>query len=99
MIRPITAQDYEQIAPLWNSVYPNDNYTPKEFAYMDSVFEPPCKFQRFVMEEAGEIVGAANYAQFIGQYHPQKFMTNVFVRRINALRDWAVNSIPFYWNS
>ena len=80
MIRPVKAEDYEQIAPLWNSVYENDNYTAQEFAYMDSVFEPPCKFERFVFERNGEIVGATNYAQYAGQYHPQKFRINVFVR-------------------
>ena len=80
MIRTVEAKDYEKIAPLWNSVYKNDNYTAQEFAYMDSVFEPPCKFERFVSERNGKIVGATNYAQYAGQYHPQKFKINVFVR-------------------
>ena len=79
IIRPVEPKDYAYIAPLWNAVYENDNYTPEEFAYLDSVYEPPCKFARFVAELDGEIIGACNYAQHAGMYHPQKFLTNIFV--------------------
>ena len=79
IIRPIRPEDYETIARIWNKVYPSDSYTAEEFARLDDMYEPPQLFARFVAELEGEVVGATNYAQFAGMYHPQKFMTNVSV--------------------
>ena len=78
-IRPIRPEDYAAVARIWNEVYPSDSYTAEEFARLDAMFEPPQRFARFVAEVEGEVVGSSNYAQFAGMYHPQKFMTNVFV--------------------
>ena len=78
-IRPIRPEDYDTVARIWNKVYPSDSYTAGEFARLDAMYEPPQRFARFVAELDGAVVGATNYAQFAGMYHPQKFMTNVFV--------------------
>ena len=80
MIRPVKAEDYEKIAPLWNSVYENDKSTAEELAYMDNAYEPPYLFKRFVFDQGDELVGMTSYEQYEGQYHPQKFAINVLVR-------------------
>lgn len=79
MIHPVKPEDYEALAPLWNQVYPNDRFSAQELAYTDALFDEPCKFSRFVALKNGDIVGSSSYAQYAGQYHPQKFVIDVFV--------------------
>ena len=71
--------DYAALAQLWNTVYPEDSYTADEFYHLDTAHEAPCRCARFVLKEQGEVVASSSYLQFIGMYHPQKFMVNVFV--------------------
>ena len=78
-IRPVQGNDYETLAAIWNLVYPEDLYTATEFKYLDTTFEDPCKFARYVAELHGKVVASANYEQHQGMYHPQKFYVRVWV--------------------
>jgi len=78
-IRPFRKADYSDLTVIWNAVHPNDLYTAEEFQYFDESVEPPQKFGRLVAELDGRLAGAAEYLQFTGMYHPQKFFLRLYV--------------------
>jgi mycothiol synthase len=72
-IRKATGNDFEAIANVINSVWP-DNRTTAE-ALEEDYQKTPERITHgdFVAELNGKIVAYADYSQFIGMYHPQKF--------------------------
>jgi RimJ/RimL family protein N-acetyltransferase len=78
-VRAFRYADYDEVASVWNATHPNDLYTPEEFRYLDASVEPPQLFGRFVAEHQGRVVGVADYRQFSGMYHPQKFLLELYV--------------------
>ena len=78
-ITPAERADYDALARLWNTVYPDDCYTGDAFYHLDSVHEAPCRCARFVVKRGSDVVASSSYMQYVGMYHPQKVMVNVFV--------------------
>lgn len=78
-IRPFEKSDYDELVPIWNAVYPDDRYTVAEAQYFDESIQAPQKFGRLVAEKEAKLVGAAEYIQFPGMFHPQKFFLRVYV--------------------
>lgn len=81
LIRPQKdSDDYQAICDLWNSRYPEDQYSVTEGQHYDEDSrKPPCKFERLLAFVDDKLVGAATARQFSGQYHPQKFNINIHV--------------------
>lgn len=78
-IRAAERPDYEELAGLWSAVYPDDRYTAEELYHRDTAHRPPCLCAQFVLRREGRLLGASSYEQFIGMYHPHKFVVNVLV--------------------
>ncbi|MDQ3396586.1 MAG: GNAT family N-acetyltransferase [Deinococcota bacterium] len=77
-IRPFK-NDYEALAEVWNSAYPDYPETAEENRFNDANQDPKCKFARFVAEVGGRVAGIGVYDQAAGMYHPQKFWLNVYL--------------------
>ncbi len=78
-IRLAQKEDYPALVALWHQVYPEDQYSAEEFYYLDTVHQEPCQCARYIVLNAERAIASASYMQFIGMYHPQKFMLNVLV--------------------
>ena len=78
-IRSFQEADYSGVTSVWNATHPNDIYTVEEFRYFDDSIQPPQLSGRFVAELAEKVVGVADYLQFPGTYHPQKFFLRLYV--------------------
>jgi GNAT superfamily N-acetyltransferase len=78
-IRPFESKDYEAVVEIGNRLFPEYPDTVDEVRYQDEHRDPKCKFQRFVAELGGRVVGHARYDQSSAMYHPQKFEIGVFV--------------------
>ena len=78
-IRPFARADYDELVTIWNAVHPDDLYTVEEAQYFDESIQEPQKFGRLVAEEDSQLIGAAEYVQFPGMYHPQKFFLRLYV--------------------
>ncbi len=75
MIRPFTGSDadYAAMVGVVNSVYPDYPETVAEAKFGDGNQPVHIKKARWLAERAGVVVGYANYHQFEGMYHPQRF--------------------------
>lgn len=78
-IRPFTPEDYEAIVEIGNRLFPEYPSTVEEIRHEDEHRDPKCKFQRWVAELGGRVVGFARYGQSSVMYHPRKFEINVQV--------------------
>jgi len=81
-IRTFTRDNYPAIVEIHNNlqiVWPERPRTPEGWAEADRNRHPKCKFQRWVAEVNGEVVGFATYGQSIFDFHPQRFYVNVEV--------------------
>lgn len=78
-VRPFE-NDYEALAEVWNSAYPDYPETAEENRFYDANRDPKCRHERFVAEWDGRVVGIGVYDQAAGMYHPRKFYVNVYVR-------------------
>lgn len=72
VIRPFTEADYPAIAEVLNAAWPDEVQTEAGLREDDD-HAPQVKWGRLVAELKGHIVGVADYTQFEGMYHPQKF--------------------------
>lgn len=72
-LRPFTKDDYPAIAELMGAVWPEYPTAPEALAHDDGTNPEYIKWNRLVAEEGGKIVAQADYTQFPGMYHPQKF--------------------------
>ena len=77
-IRPFTPADYEPIAQLVTTVLGHLT-TAEELRWEDEQRSPKCKYQCWVAEAGGRVVGVATYSQYEGMFHPRKFDVNVMV--------------------
>ena len=78
-IRPFTAADYSGITDVANAVYREYPGTVEELRFGDDHRDPKCKFQRWVAEQDGGIVGVGEYSQSPSMYHPRKFWIELTV--------------------
>jgi GNAT superfamily N-acetyltransferase len=80
IIRPFTEHDYPAIAEVFNAAWPDESFGPGGLREDDTTHDPLVKWGRFVAELDGQIVAEADYTQFEGMYHPQKFAAWVTVK-------------------
>jgi GNAT superfamily N-acetyltransferase len=73
LIRPFTSKDYPALIAIANPALADDALILEEARYNDEHRDPLCKFQRWLAELDGIIVGAAEYDQDVRRYHPRKF--------------------------
>jgi GNAT superfamily N-acetyltransferase len=81
-IRTFSKNDYSAIVGIHNSLgiaWPERPRTPDGWAQADRHRNPKCKFQRWVAEKDGLVVGFGTYGQSSYDYHPQRFYINVEV--------------------
>jgi GNAT superfamily N-acetyltransferase len=79
-ISPTTTADYEGIAELQSSLFPDRPISASEIAEGDRQRDPKFKFHRWVASEGNQVVGTGSYNQSIWFAHPQKFLVWVGVR-------------------
>ncbi|MCP4547444.1 MAG: GNAT family N-acetyltransferase [bacterium] len=79
-IRPFTDADYEAMARVHNSAYPDYPETAADWRRWNKLKESKINWGYFVAEKDGEIVGMANYSNSSWAYHPRKFVMLVAVQ-------------------
>jgi len=79
-IRDFEKKDYEDIANINNSIYPDRPLSAEEFIEFDNNRPKKCKHHRWVAIVDDKLVGTALYTQEIWQYHPNKFHCYIMVR-------------------
>lgn len=85
-IRSFTQDDYPAIAELLTAVWPEYPTTAEAMAHDDGTNPQYIRWNRLVALEDGKIVGQAEYTQFLGMYHPQKFGLWVSVHPLHRQR-------------
>ncbi|MGE5673929.1 MAG: N-acetyltransferase family protein [Mycobacterium leprae] len=77
-IRPFVPADYEATAHTGTLAYefPLD---VEQMRYDDEHRDPRCKHAWWSAEVDGQLVGGAGYFQFLGSYHPRKFVLDGWV--------------------
>ncbi|MDX2008351.1 MAG: GNAT family N-acetyltransferase [Meiothermus sp.] len=80
IIRPFAEADYPAIAEVFNAAWPDEAYAEGGLREDDTTHAPEVRWGRFVAEVEGKIVAEADYTQFEGMYHPNKFAAWVTVR-------------------
>lgn len=78
-IRRFKQDDYPAIVEIINTVYPEYPRTVKEIRFNDEHRDPRCKFERYVAEREGRVIGISVYDQFPDMYHPRRFYVNIIV--------------------
>lgn len=75
-VRPFVPQDYEALAQITNTVFPEHPYSAAELASEDDQFniDTRLRWGRFMAEVDGTPVGFAQFSQNPGMYHPQRFV-------------------------
>jgi mycothiol synthase len=68
-----TSADYPRLVEIFNAIEPD--HVESVEGMMEEIRErdPKCKYGEFVALQNGVIVAQADYGQFSGMYHPQKF--------------------------
>jgi GNAT superfamily N-acetyltransferase len=79
-IREFVPDDYPACAAVANAVFPEYPGTAEELRFEDERRPDYCRFQRWVVESCGEVVGTANYGQWADRYHPRRFTIDLQVR-------------------
>jgi GNAT superfamily N-acetyltransferase len=79
-IRAFTPDDYDTIARIENTVYPEYPDTAEELKFYDGTREPHFHFNRFLAENSsGQALGSAKFSQSAERYHPNKFYLDIHV--------------------
>jgi len=78
-IRPFTPGDYAVLLAISSVIYPDYTATEGELRYWDEHRDPTHKFQRWVAEQNGRVVGVAHHGQSMDNYHPRKFSLDIIV--------------------
>lgn len=88
-LRPFTETDYPALARAYARVYPAAPRSEAELRYADGRYTPPYQHARWVavVEESGELIGWAEFAQAASSYQPHKFQLEVA-----ALKDAQVKA-------
>ncbi|RIL09261.1 GNAT family N-acetyltransferase [bacterium] len=79
LIRPATPDDYPVLVAIGNRAFPEYPDTVDEWRHWDDHRNPKLRFQRFVAELDGQIVGFGEHSQDEGMYHPRKFSVEITV--------------------
>jgi mycothiol synthase len=72
-IRVATETDYPRLCEIFNAIEPDHFHTVESMLEENRKRDPKCKYGEFVALKDGVIVAQADYGQFSGMYHPQKF--------------------------
>jgi len=78
-MRPFDAGDYEALAELDRTLYPDHAASPDEMRFHDEHRDPKVAWKRWVWMEDGRIVARAGYSQEAYAYHPQRFWVELEV--------------------
>jgi len=78
-IRDFEITDYEDLAKVNNSIYPDRPLSAEEFMEFDKNRNKKCKHRRWMAIVDNSIVGTGLYTQEIWQYHPNKFHCYIMV--------------------
>lgn len=78
-IRPFTSADYAGVASVDNTLYPDLPIPVDDLIHQDEHRPAHCKCGRWVVAQDGRIIAWAEYTQYEGRYHPQKFHTAISV--------------------
>ncbi|HEU0000030.1 MAG TPA: GNAT family N-acetyltransferase [Ktedonobacteraceae bacterium] len=102
-IRPFTPGDYAALLAISSVIYPDYAATEDELRYWDEHRDPTHKFQRWVAEQNGRVVGVAHYNQSMENHHPRKFWLDIMVHPDaqrqgigSALYEQVVTSVKQY---
>lgn len=79
IIRLFREVDYAAVADVGNLAYPDAPTSEEDLRYYDRERAPHCRHRRWVAERGGRVVGAAEYDQMAGRYHPDKYELELFV--------------------
>lgn len=79
-IRLFTPDDYVAFADLLSAVFPEYPDSAEEIQHWDAMLNSNIKFNRWVVERDDQLIAYAEHTQFLGMYHPRKFVVNVGVR-------------------
>lgn len=72
-IRRFTPDDYVALTRLNNLTYSDFQKEKEELRFRDESNPPHCRWERWVAESDGHVIGFAGYYQNPGSYHPRKF--------------------------
>jgi GNAT superfamily N-acetyltransferase len=78
-IRPFEAGDYEAVATLQTTCFPDHEITAEEIRARDARRDPKMRFGRFIVREGNQVIGFAEYGNSSWAYHPQRFSLMVMV--------------------
>lgn len=79
LIRRFTADDYQDLAKLWNYAYPEGNKSAIDFLLLDKQRDPKLISKRWVAESENKTVGIAEYEHWEEFYHPRKYLMHLIV--------------------
>lgn len=79
IIRPFTANDYPKTVAVLNAVHPDYPDTVAELCFFDEHRDPKCRFERWVAERDGVVVGIGQWGHATGWFHPRKFWMELSV--------------------
>lgn len=94
-IRPFQPSDYQALAVLGDRAYSDAEGVPmlpmsaETIADLDASQIPPCRWGRWVVEEGGRLIGAAEFNQDPERYDPYKFWVDVHVDPEFQGRGWG----------
>ncbi|ADV66394.1 GNAT family N-acetyltransferase [Deinococcus maricopensis] len=103
-LRPATPADLDAVAALYTLNDPTSAISAEELANQDrDQAELGFHHARCVAEQAGRVIGVAEYAQSPGQYHPRKFTLDLIVhpdergRGVGrALAAWVLGAVEVH---
>ena len=78
-IRPFTADDYPSVIDVLNAVHPDYPDTVEELRFYDEHRDPKCRFDRWLAERDGTVVGIGQCGHAAGWFHPRKFWMDLSV--------------------
>jgi GNAT superfamily N-acetyltransferase len=79
--KPFEYTDYEYrvFSEIWNAYYPDEVYAPDELRHGDELRDPKYIFQRYVVEENGDIIGFCVYRETPFEYEPGKLHIAIYL--------------------
>lgn len=80
IIRPFVEADYEVLPAIIADAF-DEVVTAESLREEDRNRDPKCRYLCLVAEAEGQVVACSNYAQYLGNYHPQKFQLMIAVRK------------------
>src|SRR5712692_2935212 len=78
--RDFEVADYDRLAQLYGSIFPEYNRTPNEWRHWDAMVDrSKFYFHRFACQDSGEIVGFGQCQHMMEMFHPNKFWLEIWV--------------------